>query len=76
MIVAKYVDRVYTDVRSSGDRRCRVDAYFVSFDCPSDDYNNTRHEWMCRFEVPRGGTFTMRDFPTKAAASATKGYTL
>ena len=33
MIHAKEIHRVELDVRSSGDRRNRVDAYFVTFEC-------------------------------------------
>jgi hypothetical protein len=70
------IEREARDVRSSGDSRKRVDAYFVVFDCPPDADNPARHEWVCRFEVPRGAAFTMRDFPDKATAKAAKGYTL
>jgi hypothetical protein len=73
---ARAIEREARDVRSSGDSRKRVDAYFVVYDCPPDAENPARHEWVCRFEVPRGTPFEMRDFPNKAEAKAAKGYTL
>lgn len=76
MIKARCIERSSLDVRSSGDRRKRVDAYFVCYDCPPDDANADRHEWVCKFEVERGAPFQMRDFPTKSAARAEQGYTL
>lgn len=76
MIKAKYIHRENMDVRSSGDQRKRVDAYFVTYECPKDEFNNTPHEWCCRFEVARGEHFQMQDFPNKTAARATQGYTI
>ena len=78
MIQANYIDRETLNVRSSGDSRKRVDAYFVSYRCPPDDINPgpASHEWICRFEVPRGAKFRMTNFPTKAAAIAARGYTI
>ena len=76
MIKAKYIDRESVDVRSSGDQRKRVDAYFVAYDCPVDEINTTPHEWLCRFEVSRGAPFKMQDFPTKTAARAAQGYVI
>ncbi len=74
MIIAKYIDREAMDVRTSGKTRRRVDAYFVSFSCPPDDVNSDHHEWMCRFEVPRGESFCMNNFESKSAARAACGY--
>ena len=76
MIQANYIDRETLNVRSSGDSRKRVDAYFVSYRCPPDDINPgpALHEWMCRFEVPRGTEFRMTNFPNKAAALAARSY--
>jgi hypothetical protein len=76
MIKARTITRECLDTRSSGDHRHRVDAYFVSFECPPDELNRDRHEWICRFEVPRGTVFQMKDFPDKAAAHAAKGYVI
>jgi hypothetical protein len=76
MVKFRCVSRVATGTRSSGDSRKRVDAYFVEFDCPADAINPAPHIWVCRFEVPRGTKFVSRDFPDKAAAHATKGWTL
>ena len=78
MIQANYIDREALNVRSSGDSRKRVDAYFVSFNCPPDDINLgvAPHESICRFEVPRGAKFQMTNFPNKAAALAARGYTI
>lgn len=76
MIRASHVRRTELDCRSSGDRRNRVDAYFVSFDCDPDEFEATRHEWICRFEVPRGTKFEMRNFKSKADAHAAKGWSL
>lgn len=75
-IKALAIDRESRDVRSSGDHRGRVDAYFVLFQCPPDDVNTSAHEWICRFEVPRGTPFKMQDFENKAAAHAVKGWAL
>ena len=78
MIRANCIDREALNVRSSGDSRKRVDAYFVSYRCPPDGINPgiARHEWMCRFEVPRGTKFQMTNFPNKASAIAARGYTI
>ena len=77
-ITAVQVERTALDTKSSGDMRKRVDAYFVSYCCPPDDVNPGpfTHEWICRFEVPRGTKFEMRNFPTKAAAKAARGFTI
>lgn len=76
MIIAQFIQRQALDVKSSGDSRQRVDAYFVSFKCPPDKLNHGPgdHEWVCRFEVPRGVPFQMRNFPSKEAAHAVQGY--
>lgn len=78
MISAQYIEREAIDVRSSGDTRRRVDAYFVSYLCPPDSVNPgvAPHEWVCRFEVPRGQPFTMQNFPTKDAAKAVRGFVI
>ena len=78
MIQANYIDRGALNVRSSGDSRKRVDAYFVSYRCPPDDINPgpAPHEWICRFEVSRGAKFQMTNFPNKASAIAARGYTI
>ena len=78
MIQANYIDRETLNVRSSGDSRKRVDAYFVSYRCPPDDINPgpASHEWICRFEVPRGAKFQMTNFPNKASVIAARGYTI
>ena len=76
MITAKAITREEYDARSSGDRRARVDAYFVEYECPTDKFNPEPHVWVCRFEVPRKsfGNFRMRDFANKAAAIASRGF--
>lgn len=75
MITAHHIDREPLDARTSGKGRKRVDAYFVSYLCPSDAANpGGPHEWMCRFEVPRGATFRMKDFADKDAARAARGF--
>ena len=78
MIRANCIDREALNVRSSGDSRKRVDAYFVSYSCPPDAVNPgvAPHEWVCRFEVPHGTEFRMTDFPSKASAIAARGYTI
>lgn len=78
MIKATHIERTSADVRSSGDTRKRVDAYFVSYQCPPDAVNpgTGSHEWICRFEVPRGSKFEMRDFPNKEDAKAARGFTI
>lgn len=78
MIQATHIDREAVDVRSSGDSRSRVDAYFVSFKCPPDKVNPQAgsHEWVCRFEVPRGAKFQMQNFSTKADAKAVCGFVI
>jgi hypothetical protein len=76
MIKAKYVDRESYDVRSSGNRRKRVDAYFVAYQCPADKFNASEHEWICRFEVERKSEFKMCDFESKEAARANCGYVI
>ena len=63
------VERESYDVRSSGDRRNRVDAHFVAYRCDGGD-------WVCRFEVPRGTHFKPKDYATTELACADKGYTL
>lgn len=75
-IKALAIDRESFNVRSSGDERNRVDAYFVEFDCPPDRHNPDRHIWICRFEVPCGAAFKMANFPSKSAAHAAKGWEL
>ena len=76
MIHAKEIHRVELNVRSSGDRRNRVDAYFVTFECePDADYQH-RYEWCCRFEVPRGKAFKMKDYPSKQDALNQRGFTI
>ncbi|MDO8414866.1 MAG: hypothetical protein Q7S87_01495 [Agitococcus sp.] len=74
MLIAKGIDREARDVPSSGDSRKRVDAYFVSYDCPPDKVNASRHEWVCRFEVARGASFTMQHFEDKVQAKAARGF--
>jgi hypothetical protein len=74
-IRALYIDREALDVRSSGDNRRRVDAYFVVFSCPPDDINPGHHEWVKRFECERGHAFKMSDFQDKAAAHLASNYT-
>lgn len=78
MIEATHITREALDVRSSGDSRSRVDAYFVLFKCPPDEVNPQigNHEWVCRFEVPRGTKFQMQNFATKADAKAARGFTI
>lgn len=78
MIKAQHIDREAIDVRSSGDSRTRVDAYFVSYDCPPDAVNPGagKHEWVCRFEVPRGKAFKMQDFSSKDAAKNARGFVI
>jgi hypothetical protein len=78
MIKFSHVDRTLTDTKSSGDSRCRVDAYLVSFHCPRDKVNpqTETHEWICRFEVPRGEKFKPKDYATKADALAARGFKL
>lgn len=63
------VEREAMDVRSSGDRRERVDAYFVAYRVVDGD-------WCCRFEVPRGTKFTPRMYASSEEANSHKGYTL
>lgn len=78
MIKAQHIDREAIDVRSIGDSRTRVDAYFVSYQCPPDSVNPGAgpHEWVCRFEVPRGQSFKMQNFPNKDAAKAARGFVI
>lgn len=76
MIKAHALDRESYDVRSSGDQRKRVDAYYVEYDCPADKFNPERHIWICRFEVPRGGKFQMQDYPDKKTAIDSRGFTI
>ena len=75
-ITARGVEREEMDVRTSGKgRRKRVDAYFVLYHCPADEYNlGGPHDWICRFEVPRGAPFRMQDFDSKKAAMAARGF--
>ena len=69
------ITRTALDVRSSGDRRKRVDAYFVAYWCPADEVNpDGGHEWICRFEVPRGAPFSPVDYPSKKGARAACGW--
>ena len=63
------VEREALDCRSSGDRRERVDAYFVA-------YRIEGGEWCCRFEVPRGAKFVPRMYASSEEANQNKGYTL
>ncbi len=63
------VEREALDVRSSGDGRTRVDAYFVAYAVDGGD-------WVCRFEVPRGAKFAPALYPTTEAANAAKGYAI
>lgn len=76
MIEAVRIEREAPDTRSSGDSRRRVDAYFVLFHCPADAVNPGPHEWIRRFEVPRGTKFEIRNFPDKQAAIAASGWKL
>lgn len=78
MIQAQFIDREAIDTRSSADTRTRVDAYFVSYRCPPDEVNPGAgtHEWVCRFEVPRGQAFKMQNFPSKEAAKANRGFVI
>ena len=77
MITAQIVERVAHDVRSSGEARKRVDAYFVVYKCPADSVNPSpkEHEWVCKFEVERGAAFEMSNYPNKQAARSASGYT-
>lgn len=76
MIRAIALEREAFDVRSSGDRRNRVDAYFVLYQCPANKTYPAPWDWCCRFEVPRGTPFKMRDYETQKDAMEAKGYTL
>lgn len=76
MIKALYIDREALDVRSSGDSRKRVDAYFVAYLCPPNKQYSEPWEWVVRFEVARGNKFLMRDFPDQTAAISERGYTI
>jgi len=68
------VERQALDVRSSGDARHRVDAYFVCYFAQWPDGDTG--DWVCRFEVPRGAKFVPTLYPTQKEALAAKGYTL
>lgn len=70
------IDREALDVRSSGDQRKRVDAYFVLYRCERDSVNprDDWHDWICRFEVKRGEQFAMRNFNSKSEALKARGF--
>ena len=70
MIRFKAIEREAFDVRSNFDRRKRVDAWFCSYSCPPDSINpDGPHDWICRFEVPRGTAFKpVLSFTDKRAA--------
>jgi len=77
MIKFTGITREAFNVRSSGDNRKRVDAYFIEFTCPPDANNPGPHEWIRRFEVPVGTELMVpKTFPDKAAAIAASGWKL
>lgn len=78
-VTAIAIDREALDVRSSGDQRRRVDAYFVEFECTPDRDNPgaENHTWICRFEVARGTPFKLPgSFLNKDEVHAIKGWKL
>lgn len=69
MIRATYILHERLDSRCHMNGRRKCDAYFVAFDCPPDEYNPERHEWICRHEIKRGTRFTMpASYPDKPTA--------
>lgn len=70
----KAIEREAFNVRSSGDARKRVDAYFVCYTAQwPDGYVG---DWVCKFEVERGLSFSPKLYASQAEAIAERGFTI